>query len=82
MREKRTTELPPSMFKEALTTILEGKEVIQKVGFVGFTLTKVFPQNICLMRDGSTVYCDNFYKTDEDERPIIAGFKFQKVRNN
>ena len=28
--------------------------------FVGFKLTTKFPQNICLMRDGTVVFCDRF----------------------
>lgn len=50
--------------------------------FVGFNLKTKFPQNICLMRDGSVVFCDSFIPAplaEDDQRPLIAGYRFNQV---
>lgn len=88
MKEKRTTQLPPWMFKKAVLAKRAGKEAfIKELSFFAFTLTKEFPQNVCLMKDGSIVFCDEFLSptTDagapfgEEKRPLIAGYKFLQV---
>lgn len=94
MRTHRTTELPPGMFLEhRLGATKATKEDIVELVFVGFTLFRQFGQNICLMKDGTIVFCNRFLprasaadiddENQEDERdagkPLIAGFKFRKV---
>ena len=102
IRDNRTTELPPDMFLEMTTRVkiikhrqgrrrvtTTTKTEITSVKFSGFTLRKTFNQNICLMVDGSVVFCDEFLPPstvtggDEDDddggRPYISGFKFRKV---
>jgi len=93
MRKNRTTELPPGMFLEHRfgTTELSQKKILQ-LAYVGFTLTTVFPQNICMLKDGTIIFCHQFLMlpTDSststndggeksDEKPLIAGFKFDQV---
>lgn len=59
------------------------KDSIGKVmEFVGFKLSTKFPQNICLMKNGSVVFCDSFIPAspaDANQRPKIAGYQFNKV---
>lgn len=99
IKENRTTELPQSMFNRAIargglatgTTMTEDgrrrrcpQPNIDKLEFMGFTLTKSFPQNVCMMRDGSVVFCDEFLLIDplegDGDKPTIRGFRFQKVK--
>ena len=97
MKEHRTTELPPEMFKKSIMKSARQKKtddddddppaddnkILAEVAFTAFTLSTTFPQNIALMKDGSIVYCDQFLPPLEDAlRPNIVGFKFQKVFAN
>lgn len=93
MRTHRTTELPPGMFLEhRMGTTSKTKDQIVQLIYVGFTLFRNFEQNICLLKDGTIVFCNRFLPGissgnvgDDDEEqcdngnPLIAGFKFGKV---
>lgn len=91
MKKNYTLEVPPGTFKKSVlksspTCRADGDddEVIKELKYKGFTLEKTFPQNICLTRDGSIVFCDEFTKSsnsdDEDEEPLVVGYAFGKVR--
>jgi hypothetical protein len=90
MKANRTTQLPPWMFRKAVTTQKAAngaKEIIKELQFERFTLTTEFPQNCCVMKDGSIVFCDEFVPSGtssssskvENRPPIIRGFKFLSV---
>lgn len=93
MRTHRTTELPPGMYMEhRFGTTKQTKDDIVEIVYVGFTLKRTFKQNICLMRDGTVVFCNRFLPStavasvsadnneeEDDGKPLIAGFQFQKV---
>lgn len=87
MKKNHTLEIPAGMFDKAVSkTTAAGRKgtetTITKLKYKGFVLSTVFPQNICITRDGSIVFCDKFEKVAEDcEKPIIHGYSFQKVRD-
>jgi hypothetical protein len=73
-------------------TTKETKDEIRELAYVGFTLTTKFKQNICLLKDGTIVFCNRFLPTtaitesstdngevEGDGKPLIAGFKFGSV---
>lgn len=86
MQTHRTTQLPPGMFKKAVIARTGGKEIIKELAFERFTLSTEYPQNVCLMKDGSIVFCDAFLQPPPstssavEKRPLIAGYKFLQVR--
>lgn len=91
MKKNYTLEVPPGMFRKAVLKrsptgrpVDDDDEGIKKLEYKGFTLETKFPQNICLTKDGSIVFCDKFTKPsnpdDDDEEPIVVGYAFGKVR--
>jgi hypothetical protein len=69
------------MFREAVIEKKRGRDIVTELVYERFTLETNYPQNVCLMKDGSVVFCEEFVKltADEKEPPQIVGLKFLQV---
>jgi hypothetical protein len=74
-----TTEIPANIAKRLYKIISPGTGRVSILEFVGFKLRNVFPQNICRMKDGTVVVCDEFRQHSTGYR--VYGRKFRRNDN-
>lgn len=79
---------------EAAKLVLKNKEVNfviefqnnkgekeKSLRFPRLTLTNKFPENICLLKNGSIVVCVDIFETEEKDVLLISGFKFRNLKD-
>lgn len=68
MKENKVLELPHNFPRKLIVT----KHKIQKIKFGAFELRTTFPHNIVLLKNGTIMYCTDFFETQSSSSSVAS----------